>query len=98
MDVHEKPEIDVVKKKPSPTDRSCEVGLLECGENADCKPRENSKSMVGTCECKEGFVFDSGGTCVPLINEKTVIFTVLLCLFLARGDKRIQFLDKVVYM
>lgn len=71
MDVHEKPEIDVVKKKPSPTDRSCEVGLLECGENADCKPRENSKSMVGTCECKEGFVFDSGGTCVPLINEKT---------------------------
>ena len=48
------------------------MGLLQCGQNADCVPKVNSKSKVGTCQCREGFVFDSGGTCVASVTEKTV--------------------------
>ena len=82
--MHKRPRVEIVTHKPDPgpeiakhdsdtTDRSCEVGLMECGDNADCVPRENSKSMVGTCQCKEGFVFDTGGNCIQAILEKTVI-------------------------
>lgn len=53
------------------TSQSCEVGLLQCGENAECVPREDSKSKVGTCQCKEGFTFDTEGNCVQIIIEKT---------------------------
>ena len=66
--------------------RSCEVGLLECGENAECVPKQNSKSKVGVCQCIEGFVFDTGGTCVETSvetkTEKTVIIQFLGGMFL----------------
>ena len=60
---------------------------MECGENADCVPRENSKSMVGMCQCKEGFVFDTGGNCIQAVLEKTVI-TLKLWFCLKALDNR----------
>ena len=71
------PEVNV---HPQPDDshrdigsQTCEFGLLQCGPNAECVPKPDSKSMVGTCQCNDGFVFDSGGgTCVKTKTDTTV--------------------------
>ena len=70
-EVRKRPQV-VAPTKTDVVDKSCEVGLLQCGSNADCVPKVNSKSKVGTCQCREGFVFDSGGKCVSSVLEKTV--------------------------
>ena len=70
-EVRKRPQ-ESIQTNSGSSDKSCEVGLLQCGQNADCVPKVNSKSKVGTCQCREGFVFDSGGTCVASVTEKTV--------------------------
>lgn len=75
-EVRKRPQV-VAPTKTDVVDKSCEVGLLQCGSNADCVPKVNSKSKVGTCQCREGFVFDSGGKCVSSVLEKTTQHTAV---------------------